>query len=382
MTTDEQVSERIEREARVAGLRDFRTPSLEAVERRRLQLWILTAVLLVSISLGVVFVSTWQTSATRFVRCRRRSCGSPSCCSSIAFCAYAIEKERHLRKLSRLLIDERVLTTALSEPPPRGRAAARRRQGDERRYSSSPSSSNTMLRQRRGAPRQRQRLGDAAGGRRAGRGLRARATSTPTAGRSASARASPVTSRRHGRRCSSRARPNPSDFPGLVPHKCRGERDQRAADPSRRAARRAERELRRRSGLHGVRPARGLAVRRAGGRGDRERASLRGRARAGRGADAPEPDEERVRRAREPRAADADRVDHRRGVDPRGSRSCRTIAASSKTSSNAPPCGSGHGRGPARRRRARAGGGRQPAGARGPREGRPRGGGRPQRARS
>ena len=32
----------------MAGLRDFRTPSLEAVERRRLQLWILTAVLLVS----------------------------------------------------------------------------------------------------------------------------------------------------------------------------------------------------------------------------------------------------------------------------------------------------------------------------------------------
>jgi two-component system, OmpR family, sensor histidine kinase KdpD len=33
---------------------------------------------------------------------------------SMAFCFYAIEKERHLRKLSRLLIDERVLTTALS----------------------------------------------------------------------------------------------------------------------------------------------------------------------------------------------------------------------------------------------------------------------------
>ena len=84
--------------------------SLEAVERRRLQLWILTAVLLVSISMGVVFISTWQTSATRVFA------GTPVMriavvLLSIAFCVYAIEKERHLRKLSRLLIDERVLTT-------------------------------------------------------------------------------------------------------------------------------------------------------------------------------------------------------------------------------------------------------------------------------
>lgn len=113
MTADEHVTERIRREARVAGLRDFRTPSLEAVERRRLQLWILSAILLVSISLGVVFVSTWQTSATRAFA------STPVLriavvLLSIAFCVYAIEKERHLRKLSRLLIDERVLTTALS----------------------------------------------------------------------------------------------------------------------------------------------------------------------------------------------------------------------------------------------------------------------------
>jgi two-component system, OmpR family, sensor histidine kinase KdpD len=110
---DDRVSKSIEVEARVAGLRDFHTPSLEAVERRRLQLWILTAILLVSISLGVVFVSTWQTSATRMFA------STPVMriavvLLSMAFCFYAIEKERHLRKLSRLLIDERVLTTALS----------------------------------------------------------------------------------------------------------------------------------------------------------------------------------------------------------------------------------------------------------------------------
>lgn len=113
MPDDERVTDQIRQEARVAGLRDFRTPSLESVERRRLQLWILTAVLLVSISMGIVFVSTWQTSATRAFA------GTPVMriavvLLSIAFCVYAIEKERHLRKLARLLIDERVLTTALS----------------------------------------------------------------------------------------------------------------------------------------------------------------------------------------------------------------------------------------------------------------------------
>jgi two-component system, OmpR family, sensor histidine kinase KdpD len=111
MTDDERVAERIRQEARVAGLRDFRTPSLEAVERRRLQLWILTAILLVSVSLGVV--ATWQTSVTRVFA------GTPVMriaivLLSFAFSVYAIEKERHLRKLSRLLVDERVLTTALS----------------------------------------------------------------------------------------------------------------------------------------------------------------------------------------------------------------------------------------------------------------------------
>jgi K+-sensing histidine kinase KdpD len=113
MTTDDRVSQRIEREARVAGLRDFRTPSLEAVERRRLQLWALTAILLISISSGVVFISMWQTAATRAFA------STPVMriavvLLTVAFCIYAIEKERHLRRLSRLLIDERILTTALS----------------------------------------------------------------------------------------------------------------------------------------------------------------------------------------------------------------------------------------------------------------------------
>jgi two-component system sensor histidine kinase KdpD len=110
---DARKTDRISREARVAGLRDFRTPSLEAIERRRLQLWILTAVLLVSISVGLVVVSTWNSAATKAFA------STPVMriavvLLSVAFCIYAVDKERHLRKLARLLVDERVLTTALS----------------------------------------------------------------------------------------------------------------------------------------------------------------------------------------------------------------------------------------------------------------------------
>src|SRR5215210_330870 len=99
---EKKVDDPIQREARVAGLRDFRTPSLESVERRRLQLWFLTAILLVSISVGLVVVSTWSTSATRLFT------STPVMriavvLLSAAFCIYAVEKERHLRKLSRLL---------------------------------------------------------------------------------------------------------------------------------------------------------------------------------------------------------------------------------------------------------------------------------------
>ena len=106
------VSDRIRKEARVVGLRGLQMPSLEAVERRRLQLWIVTAVLLVSIAVGAAMISLWPNTPVR-------SLITPSVLRiavvliSISFCAYAIEKEMHLRRLSRMLIDERVLTVAL-----------------------------------------------------------------------------------------------------------------------------------------------------------------------------------------------------------------------------------------------------------------------------
>lgn len=105
--------DRIRREARVVGLRGFTTPSLEAVERRRLQLWILSALLLVSVTVGVALLSMGPAVPRSWVF-------NPAVlriaivCLSVAFSTYAIEKEMHLRRLARLLIDERVLTAALT----------------------------------------------------------------------------------------------------------------------------------------------------------------------------------------------------------------------------------------------------------------------------
>jgi signal transduction histidine kinase len=106
-------NERIRREARVVGLRAFSTPSLEAVERRRMQLWILSALLLVSVAGAVALLSLWPVA-------QQGGLVSPPVlrlsivCLAVAFSAYATEKELHLRKLASLLIDERVLTTALT----------------------------------------------------------------------------------------------------------------------------------------------------------------------------------------------------------------------------------------------------------------------------
>ena len=110
---DEGLSEGIRREARVVGLSGFSTPSLETVERRRLQLWVLTALVLMAVSLAVVALATWPVPDVL-----------PFAISTVlrvavvllsaAFCAYAIEKELHLHRLARLLVDERVLSTALT----------------------------------------------------------------------------------------------------------------------------------------------------------------------------------------------------------------------------------------------------------------------------
>jgi two-component system sensor histidine kinase KdpD len=103
---------RILSEARIVGLRQFKTPSLEAVEHRRIQLWIITSIVLISVSVCVVVLSIWPSAEGSPISANALRWGIVLL--SIGFCLYAIDKERHLHRLAKLLTDERVLTAALS----------------------------------------------------------------------------------------------------------------------------------------------------------------------------------------------------------------------------------------------------------------------------
>jgi putative methionine-R-sulfoxide reductase with GAF domain len=104
--------DRLRREARVAGLRDFRTPSLEAVERRRLRLWLVTTIVLVVAVAGVMVIVRPAGSSSHVLA--EPILRLAVFILALAFCIYAIEKEFRLGRATRLLTDERVLTAALT----------------------------------------------------------------------------------------------------------------------------------------------------------------------------------------------------------------------------------------------------------------------------
>jgi K+-sensing histidine kinase KdpD len=108
----EPSTEAIKREARVVGLSAVTTPSLESVERRRLQLWALTIIILVAVSGSIALVSTWRPAGGAVVTPTVLRIGVVAL--AIAFGVYALEKELHLHRLARLLTDQRILTTALT----------------------------------------------------------------------------------------------------------------------------------------------------------------------------------------------------------------------------------------------------------------------------
>src|SRR5437868_2743926 len=100
------------REAKVVGLRNFSTPSLEAVERRRWQLWMVAIVVMAALAAGLVLMaSSGAKSVGLFQHLPVRVC---LVALTMGFALYVLEKEVHLRRLTRMLLDERVLTAALS----------------------------------------------------------------------------------------------------------------------------------------------------------------------------------------------------------------------------------------------------------------------------
>src|SRR5437763_16681618 len=105
--------QQLAREARVVGLRQFSTPSLEAVERRRWQLWTVAFIVMAALSAGLVLMASGAgTSSVGLFR--HLSVRVGLVLLTMAFALYVLEKEVHLRRLTRLLLDERVLTAALS----------------------------------------------------------------------------------------------------------------------------------------------------------------------------------------------------------------------------------------------------------------------------
>jgi putative methionine-R-sulfoxide reductase with GAF domain len=105
-------ADRLRREARVAGLREFRTPSLEAVERRRFRLWLLTTVVIALVAAGVMVVTRPADGSSRMFS--EPLLRLAVFLLAIAFCVYAVEKESRLGRATRMLTDERVLTAALT----------------------------------------------------------------------------------------------------------------------------------------------------------------------------------------------------------------------------------------------------------------------------
>jgi putative methionine-R-sulfoxide reductase with GAF domain len=103
--------DRIRRDARIAGLRDFQTPSLEAVEQRRRELWLRTAAALAVVAVLVVALSALPekgstVSSSRALLALLVLVGG--------FFLWSFHKETALERLARSLTDERVLTAALT----------------------------------------------------------------------------------------------------------------------------------------------------------------------------------------------------------------------------------------------------------------------------
>ncbi len=88
-------------------------PTLEAVERRRGRLWVVAAVLLTAASV-MVFVLTVVPDAAAFLP-DNNALRAGTGVVSAAFLLYVFDQERRMRRLSRALIEERVLSSLLNE---------------------------------------------------------------------------------------------------------------------------------------------------------------------------------------------------------------------------------------------------------------------------
>ena len=103
----------LDQRLRMVGLRESDPPSLERVERRRLQLWMLAGFVIIAAG-GAAVLAGMELDTERYWWARPGSLHLSLLALSVGFVLYAIEKEVHLRRLTRQLIDERALSAVLS----------------------------------------------------------------------------------------------------------------------------------------------------------------------------------------------------------------------------------------------------------------------------
>ena len=94
-------------EAQIVGLRHLAVPTLEEVEHRRLRLWVVMVVIVLAVTAGMAGVAVFGDGHESVL-----TFGVLALVAGV--CAYSIEKELHLRRLTSVLVDERVLVTALA----------------------------------------------------------------------------------------------------------------------------------------------------------------------------------------------------------------------------------------------------------------------------
>ena len=103
----------IRRAARVSGMRGDTLPSLEQVERRRFELWLMSTILLVGLTAALGLLTMWSPDDMHALLIKP-GVRFGVVGLALAMSLYSVEKERSLRRIARLLFDERLLTTALS----------------------------------------------------------------------------------------------------------------------------------------------------------------------------------------------------------------------------------------------------------------------------
>jgi hypothetical protein len=99
-------------EARLVGIR-ARKPTLEAVDRRRSQLWTLVFAGLVALAAGIAVLASGTVGDLGIAGTLPFRIGTVVLV--VALAAYVVEKELHLRRLAQLLIVERITAATMQE---------------------------------------------------------------------------------------------------------------------------------------------------------------------------------------------------------------------------------------------------------------------------